>query len=104
MYPPTYVVPKPKTVVIGKSRWIATKPKQMSFGKGDVIEVVEDTGKWHVGILRESKDYPITGEQQQYPPTYVLAGPASGWTEGTALYIYAHMLNNISNQSYLLQI
>ena len=28
-------------------------------------------GKWHRGILSESKDYPITGETLLYAPNYV---------------------------------
>ena len=54
-----------------KGPYIARKPNQMSFGKGDVIEVVNDAGKWHLGILRTSTTCEITGKEQFFPSNYV---------------------------------
>ena len=42
--------------------------EQLSFGEGDLIEVVEGDAKsmFHSGILRESQNFPITGEVKRY--------------------------------------
>ena len=49
----------------------ASKPVQMSFAKGDVIEVVNTSRAWHTGVLVTSSAYPITGKTLYYPPNFV---------------------------------
>lgn len=60
-------------LVEAKSAFAARKPSQMSFAKGDLIEVVKEEGKWHVGILRKSTTCEITGKKLYYPSNYVLS-------------------------------
>jgi hypothetical protein len=59
-----------KNIVIALSSFVAKKPTQLSFAKGDTIEVVSTTGKWHRGILRKSSNYSITNEILSYPPNF----------------------------------
>ena len=55
------------------SVFVAKKRTQMSFGKGDVIEVISEEGKWHLGILRQSNTCELTGEKLFYPSNYVVS-------------------------------
>ena len=59
------------SLVIARSGYIGTKSNQLSFAKGDLIEVVSTNGKWHVGILKKSSSYGITGQRKYFPPNYV---------------------------------
>ena len=49
------------------------KAYQMSFAKGDLIQVIDSKGKWNRGILHKSTTYPITGKKLFYPPNFVQA-------------------------------
>ena len=51
----------------------ASKPVQMSFTKGDIIEVYDTNRAWHAGVLLKSSAYPITGKRLYYPPKFVRA-------------------------------
>ena len=61
----------PKNPINTRVAFAAKKPGQMSFGKGDVIDVVRAQGKWHVGVLRKSTTQPITGQKLVYPSNFV---------------------------------
>lgn len=62
---------KTKVIMIAKSNHVSTKPSIMSFAKGDFIERVSESGKWHKGILVKSSKYPCTGKVLYYPPNFV---------------------------------
>ena len=64
------------TRVIAKTNREGKKDNQMSFSKGDEIEVTEAEGsKWHTGILRVSTTYPLTGQALKYPANFVKPKP-----------------------------
>ena len=76
----TAVPPKPKPeprarviqLVETKKAWEASDPeRQLSFGDGDIIQVVKSTGKWHLGKLFLSDIHPITDKVMYYPSNYV---------------------------------
>ena len=60
-----------KTYVKTTAAYSATKDSRLSFSKGDVIEVINITGSWHVGRLVKARSHPITGEPKKYPPNFV---------------------------------
>ena len=63
---------KIETRVVARSAFLARKPSQLSFAKGDVIKVLSDAGKWHSGVLVESRTgQSKLGSQGFYPPNYV---------------------------------
>ena len=43
---------------------------KMSFAKGDLIEVYNDSSKWHIGILKSSTKYELTGKKKFFPPNF----------------------------------
>jgi hypothetical protein len=57
--------------------FVAQKPQQMSFKRGDVIQVLNTESTWHVGILRTSSQYPITNQKLFFPPKLVRPFEAS---------------------------
>jgi len=61
-----------KSYCVARASREAKKPDQLSFSKGDVIEGVDASGKWHIGILHKSTTYPLNGEMLKYPPKYVI--------------------------------
>jgi len=58
-------------LVLAKSAYAARKPTQMSFGKGDTIEVSDTTGRWWKGVLTASTTQPITGTRLNFPSNFV---------------------------------
>ena len=66
------------TLLEARSGREAKKPNQMTFSKGDLVELVDGSGKWHVGILRSSKTHVITGEKKYFPPNYFKPHTAAG--------------------------
>ena len=56
-----------------KFSYVAKKSTLLSFKKGDIIERVDKSGKWHIGILRNSADPQNSqiGKKLYYPPNYV---------------------------------
>jgi len=71
---------KPVTFLMqGKAQRHSEKKNQMSFEKGDVIEIVEKANsKWYKGILRESEDHAVTGKVLYVPVSYLKScAPAS---------------------------
>jgi hypothetical protein len=60
-----------KKMVIALKSYEAIKPNQLSFGVGDVIQVIKAEGKWHTGILVSSATQPITSRVLYYPPNLV---------------------------------
>jgi len=60
-----------RRMVRARAKFKGTKDNQMSFEKGDLIEVLRDSGKWYVGILRRSKEHDITGKKMYVPSNYV---------------------------------
>ena len=60
-----------KKMVIALKSFEAIKPNQLSFGVGDVIQVIKAEGKWHTGILVSSATQPITSRVLYYPPNLV---------------------------------
>ena len=58
------------TYVKAKSAFIARKPHQLSFAKGDIIQLVDTgNGKWHKGKLVRSSQYPLTTEKALFYPS-----------------------------------
>ena len=57
--------------VIARGARETEKKNQLSFGKGDIIKVIKDEGKWHVGVLVKSSTCELTGAKQFYPPNFV---------------------------------
>jgi len=64
------VAPFEPYLVITQSAFTAKVPNQLSFSKGDVIEVVQDclTDQWSSGILKKSTSHPITSQIGQFLP------------------------------------
>ena len=60
-----------KKYVITRSEYTANKDTRLSFSKGDVIEVVNAEGAWHLGRLVKAQSHPITGEAKKYPSNFV---------------------------------
>jgi len=60
-----------KKMVIALKSFEAIRPNQLSFGVGDVIQVIKAEGKWHSGILVSSATQPITSRVLYYPPNLV---------------------------------
>jgi len=58
-------------LVIAIASFDDKNPKNLSFAKGDVIQVLNMTGNWHLGFLHESSTYPITNVPLRYPSNYV---------------------------------
>ena len=58
-------------VVMTRVAYQAKKPNQMSFGKGDLIEVRSTKGNWHKGVLIKSESHILTGQIKLYPKTFV---------------------------------
>ena len=55
-----------------RKAWQANKPEhQMSFGEGDIIRVVKETGKWDLGVLFLSDAHEITNKAKYYPANFV---------------------------------
>ena len=67
---PKEVVEEAKVLVIAKGPRQAKDPSQMSFAKGDIVEVTDSSGQWHLGILHQSSTYPITGEIKKFAPSF----------------------------------
>ena len=67
------VLKRKNTIMIARASFKGKKDKHMSFEKGDLIEVIKETGKWDLGILKQSKTYPITGKKLYFPHNYVKA-------------------------------
>ena len=63
--------PPVKTYVMTRSEYTARMDAQLSFSKGDVIEVVSAAGTWHLGRLVKAQSHPITGEAKRYPSNFV---------------------------------
>ena len=61
---------KVKVLLVAKGPRQAKDSSQLSFCKGDLVEVVDSSGLWHFGILHKSTSYPITGEVKKYPPSF----------------------------------
>ena len=59
------------TLMIARAAFKGTKDKHMSFDKGDLIEILRDSGKWDLAILKQSKSYPITGKRLYVPHNYL---------------------------------
>ena len=63
--------------VIAFRSFVPPKPeRQLTFDRGDVIQVVQDTGKWHLGIIHRRNGVPqsVQGRRSKpkfYPPNYV---------------------------------
>lgn len=58
-------------IVVAIGDYIAKNDKQLSFAKGDLIEVIKETNKWDLGILRKSSIYPIDGAKLVFPSNFV---------------------------------
>ena len=70
-------------LVVTLKSFKASKPTQMSFMRGDIIQVVNATGKWHRGILvRTRSQAALTGKVLFYPPN--LVRPATSHTKTAA--------------------
>ena len=60
-----------KTVYVRtRTGFEARKPSQLSFAKGDIIQVIDSkSGKWHHGMLVKSKQYPVTSSKALFYPS-----------------------------------
>lgn len=66
-------VKKEKVYVKATADFVHEKKNKMNFQEGDVIEVLDTSGKWHLGRLVKSSKYPITEENNYFPPNFVVA-------------------------------
>jgi len=61
--------------VIALRSFIPPKPEQqLTFNRGDVIQVVRDTGKWHLGVILPRNGVPAPDRKTKpkfYPPNYM---------------------------------
>ena len=46
-----------KVMLVARVSRETQKPGQFSFSKGDIVELVDGSRKWHKGILRKSSKY-----------------------------------------------
>ena len=54
--------------------WTALKPEQqLSFDEGDIIRVIRNTGKWHLGLLYLSDTHVLGNKPKYFPSNYVTA-------------------------------
>jgi len=60
-------------VVMGKHAFKAAKRTQLSFCEGDLIQEIDATGKWHLGVLLQCENgtHVITDQKLYYPSNYV---------------------------------
>jgi len=65
----TAALPSPP-LVKAMASFQGRKPNQLSFSKGDLVEVVHSEGQWHCGILKKSVGFPITGQALFYPSNF----------------------------------
>ena len=64
-------IPVAPVFVVALRGFQATKPEQLTFATGDVIQVVKAKGVWHRGKLHSSKTLPITGDILRFPSNLV---------------------------------
>ena len=70
--PTPFVSDDASPIVVAVRAYQADRASQMSFEKGDTIKVVDDSSRWHKGVLlTTSGSHPCDGTVLLFPPTYV---------------------------------
>ena len=59
-----------RVLVVARTSYEAQTQRQLSFVRGDVVQVVNTSAKWHTGILIKSSKYPITKKVMYFPPSF----------------------------------